>query len=360
MDVYEKLREILDAHPTGAPESKAFDEILRILFTREEAAIALHMNFSPKSVETISAASGIPLQETEKMLEAMADKVVVFSREKDGKRSYGLLPTIPGLFEYPLMRGGGTPVLDRLGKLWVEYHDESLAASFVGKPTPLARIVPVEQSIEASMTIHSYEQVSELIKKADYIALAHCACRVSADACDAPKEVCLFFDAPGRFLVERRYAREISREEAYRVLDQSEEAGLVHTSNNSADKAGFICNCCTCCCTILTCWTRLNLPHAFATSGFQARVDTGACTGCGICADERCPVGTIEMNDSAAGIDEEKCIGCGLCVTACPADAITLVRRLEAPAVPSTIQETGMKVLMEKGKLERFLDVMKR
>jgi ferredoxin len=360
MDVYEKLREILDAHPTGAPKSKAFDEILRLLFSPEEAAIALHMNFSPKPVESIASAAGLPMAHAEKMLEAMAGRVVVFSREKDRKRSYGLLPTIPGLFEYPLMRGGGTPMLDRLGKLWVEYHDESLAASFAGKPTPLTRVVPVEQSIEATMTIHAYEQVSELIGKADDIALGHCACRVSAGACDAPTEVCLFFDAPGRFLVQRGYARKITREEARRVLDISERAGLVHTSNNSRDKAGFICNCCTCCCTILTCLTRLGLPHAFATSGFYAGVDADACTGCRVCADERCPVKAIEIVDDMAQIDGEKCIGCGLCATACPAGAMTLTRRTREPAVPSTIQETGMKVLAEKGKLDRFMEIMKK
>jgi len=33
MDAYEKLREILDASPTGAPASNAFEKILKILFT---------------------------------------------------------------------------------------------------------------------------------------------------------------------------------------------------------------------------------------------------------------------------------------------------------------------------------------
>jgi hypothetical protein len=28
MEIYEKLRKILDAHPSGAPKSKAFEEIL--------------------------------------------------------------------------------------------------------------------------------------------------------------------------------------------------------------------------------------------------------------------------------------------------------------------------------------------
>ena len=45
METYERLQEILDSHPTGAPKSAAFDEILRILFTPEEAALAVQMSF---------------------------------------------------------------------------------------------------------------------------------------------------------------------------------------------------------------------------------------------------------------------------------------------------------------------------
>ena len=33
MDSYEQLREILDAHPSTAPQGEAIHEILRILFT---------------------------------------------------------------------------------------------------------------------------------------------------------------------------------------------------------------------------------------------------------------------------------------------------------------------------------------
>ncbi len=353
MDVYERLREILDTHPSGAPESKAFDEILRILFTAEEAEIAIRMSFSPRPVEDIAAAAGIPTEEAEYILESMADKAIIFSREKGGVLTYGLLPTIPGLFEFPLMRGGGAPIHERLGKLWTKYRKDGLSASFAGNPTPMTRVVPVERSLDAAIQIHPYEEVVKLIEKADFIALANCACRVSVGACRSPREVCLFFDAPARFLVERRYAREISREEAHRVLDRAEEAGLVHTSSNSADRASFICNCCPCCCIILTCRTRLNLAHGFATSGFRPRVDSDACTGCGICADERCPMGAIEIKDAAV-IDEGKCIGCGLCVTACPVKAMTLIRRSEQPEIPATLKKMGIKVLIEKGKLKEI------
>jgi electron transport complex protein RnfB len=355
MDVYETLREILDAHPSGAPKSKAFDEILRFLFTPEEAELAVHMSFTPRTAVDIASTAGIAPDEAECLLEFMASKAVIFSREKGGTLFYGLLPTIPGLFEYPLMRGKSTPLHERLGKLWTKYRKDGLGESFAGNPTPLARVVPVGQAIDAAITIHPHEEVATLIEKAEYIALAQCACRVSVGACHAPREVCLFFDGPARFLAERRYAREISREEAHHVLNQAEEAGLVHTSSNSADRANFICNCCPCCCIILTCRTRLNVAHGFATSGFQPQVDTSTCTGCGICADERCPMSAVEIKNASAVVDIERCIGCGLCVSACPEKAMILVRRSESPDIPATRDDLGLKVLTEKGKLERFL-----
>jgi electron transport complex protein RnfB len=359
MDKYEKLREILDASPTGAPKSRAFDEILRILYSPDEADLAACMTLFPRPLEAIAADAGVDPDRAGRMLEAMADRAVVMSREKDGKRSYGLLPTIPGLFEFPFMRGALTPELARLAKLWDEYHRETQGAAFSGNPTPIARVIPVEQSVGTATHIHPHDEVARLIDTVDYVALGNCACRVSVDACDKPREMCLIFDAAGRFLVSRGFARQISRKEAHAVLDKAEETGLVHTSNNSADKASFICNCCSCCCTILTCRTRLGLPHAFAESAFQAHIDAGSCTGCSICADDRCPMGAIDASGDTAVLTPERCIGCGLCVSTCPTGSIGLVRRESPPEVLPTMREMGARVLSEKGKLEAFLSQMK-
>lgn len=358
MGSYEQLREILDSHPSTAPKGDAIDEILRILFTPDEAAIAVKMNFKPKNPASLATSSGVSESEAEKRLESMADKGIIFSRTKDGKKSYGLVPLIPGVFEFPFMKGGGTPMHDRLAKLWEAYHHESLGASFAGNPTPMMRVIAVEKSVTPKDQIHPYEEVKHLIENSNYVALTKCACRVSVAKCDKPKEVCLIFDGVGEFLVERGFARWISKSEGMKVLDEAEAAGLVHTSNNSADKASVICNCCPCCCTILRARTQLNHPHGFEPSRFTALVTSGDCIACGVCADDRCPMQAVEVGDDAAFVQEEKCIGCGLCVSTCPAGAMGLVERKQIPPVPATTQDMAIKVLQEKGRLDAFMKVM--
>ena len=245
-----------------------------------------------------------------------------------------------------------------LGKLWEEYHHEALGSAFAGNPTPLMRVVAVEKSIPSQDRIHPYDEVKNFINTANFIALADCACRVSVEKCDKPKDVCLIFESAGEFLVERGFARKISKEEGLKVLDKAEKAGLVHTSNNSADKANLICNCCPCCCTVLRGKTQLKHPHAFEPSRFAAFVKSDDCTGCGICEDERCPVKAITITDDIALVNEAECIGCGLCVTGCPLEAIELIERKQLPAVPASTQEMAVKVLREKGRLEAFMKVM--
>ncbi len=358
MDIYEQLREILDAHPSTAPKGEAIHEILRILFTPEEAAIAVSMSFKPKSPAVLGRSAGVDENKAALLLESMADKGVIFSKNKDGKKLYGLVPLIPGVFEFPFMKGGGTPMHERLARLWEAYHTESLGASFAGNPTPMMRVVAVEKSVTPEHQVHPYDEVRRLIENAGYIALTKCACRISVAKCDKPKEVCLIFEGVGEFLVERGFARHISREEGIRVLDQAEEAGLVHTSNNSADRASVICNCCPCCCTILRARTQLDHPHAFEPSRFAAFVKRDDCVGCGLCAEERCPMQAVEILEDVSFVHEEKCIGCGLCVSTCPSGAMGLMERKQVPAIPATMQDMAIQVLQEKGRLEAFMKVM--
>jgi Na+-translocating ferredoxin:NAD+ oxidoreductase subunit B len=359
MDTYERLQEILDSHPSGAPKSAAFDEILKILFTPQEAALALQMSFAFRSAVDLAARAGLAEEVARQLLEAMADKAIIQSRTKDGTTSYALLPTIPGLFEFPFMKGGGQPIHEKLGKLWQQYHHEALGGEFAGTDTPLMRVVPVEETIEDKAGVLPYERARSLVDGASYIAVTECACRVSVHACDKPREVCLIFGPTAQFLVERGYARAIDKEQAYGVLKKAADSGLVHTSNNSADRGNLICNCCSCCCTVLRGRTQLNIPHAFAPSAFNAVIDSELCTGCGVCKDERCPMEAIEIDNDVARVTVDRCIGCGVCVGACPTDAISVAERKDRPEIAPTVRDMGMTILEKKGKLQRFIEIMK-
>jgi electron transport complex protein RnfB len=360
VDKYDKLRVILNKNPAGAPQSKAFDEILRILFTPEEVEVALGMTFVPKTAPQIADTVGIATEKVANLCESMADKGIVFSRKKAGEMGYALLPTIPGLFEFPFMGGQPHPQLPRLAELWEQYHSEALGDEFAGSETPFMRVIPVEQTIDSRSEVLPYETVSTMLDSAKTFGLAHCACRTSVGACDRPLETCLMFDKTARFLIDRGFAREITKEEAKNTLRLSEEAGLVHSCNNSQHRLTVICNCCSCCCTVLRGLTERQNPNAFARSRWHASVDADSCTGCGTCRDERCPVNAIDLENDVAAVASNQCIGCGLCVSTCPEEAITMIQRTSPASPPATITEMGMKILVEKGRLQDYLDLNKR
>jgi Na+-translocating ferredoxin:NAD+ oxidoreductase subunit B len=104
MDIYESLREVLDAHPSTAPPAESILEILKILYTPEEAGVAVIMSFKVKPLSEIAEKAGLDEETALKHLEAMADKGIIMSRYKNGEKYYGLLPLIPGVFEFPFMK----------------------------------------------------------------------------------------------------------------------------------------------------------------------------------------------------------------------------------------------------------------
>jgi DNA-binding transcriptional ArsR family regulator len=90
-DLYEKLRELLDVHPMGCPPAPEIIEILKILFTEDEARVALGLGFRPFTVYEIAARAGVDSQAAGLHLESLADKGMVFARRK--KRCLGVCPS---------------------------------------------------------------------------------------------------------------------------------------------------------------------------------------------------------------------------------------------------------------------------
>ncbi|HWP98319.1 MAG TPA: 4Fe-4S binding protein [Syntrophomonadaceae bacterium] len=358
MDSYKWLQERLNTHAAGAPAHEAFTKILKIMFSPEEAEAACHLTFVPQSLNKLAKKSGMDEKRLEELLEALADRGAITGLKMKAQTAYCLLPTVPGIFEFPFMRADRHPQIAELSQLWDQYHKEAFAKAFAGSPTPQMRVIPVQKAIPLTSEVLTYDQVAEMINKAKTYSVTNCACRVHMGfKCDHSIEVCLAFDNIAKLLVDRDRARWIDKEEALNILSKAEDEGLVHCMNNSGDKPTLICNCCSCCCTLLRGITEFNAPSIIATAGYIIEFDEAECIGCQLCLEDRCPMKIISAKDDIVDLDSERCIGCGLCVSVCPTGALRMQRRGVVPPVPSTGKELMTTILNEKGKLTDFTNL---
>ncbi len=202
---------------------------------------------------------------------------------------------------------------------------------------PLIRIIPARKAIAANPEIKPeqvlwYEDIVEMMRRGDTIGVVDCDCRRIYEYCDKPLLNCFHF---GRNMVEYEVGRggrmkEITLEEAIRLSDEAEDAGLVHsTPGNNASLSGVICNCCSdCCSTFEPALHSGRINEIVGPSRFQAAVNQELCKSCRTCV-ERCPFGAIEMQEvdgsdkPKALVNKEKCLGCGVCVIGCQQKALT-------------------------------------
>ncbi len=354
-NTYEKLRERMDLNPLGCPPAPEIIEILKLLFTEDEATIALGLGFFPLTTEEISHRTGIKKEFVKGHLEALADKGVVFARKKEDVWGYSMVNTFH-LFENPYRKGIHDDLIRQLTPLWKIYLP--IFGKNVGnKKTAFSRVIPINKKIETTSEVLPYEQVSELINKAKTVGIGHCSCRELEQNCDAPKETCMMFDNTCNYLIDRGFAKSITKKEALKRIKEFDEAGLVRLVNNTQDKLEFVCHCCSCCCGILSAYSKYGNIGAFSRSAFLPEWNMEECIGCGICADGKCPTLCIEIENGKPEVKIDNCIGCGICSSICPNDAIKLVRSLDIPNPPANLMEFGLDILQENGKLEAFIDV---
>jgi ferredoxin len=149
-------------------------------------------------------------------------------------------------------------------------------------------------------------------------------------------EACLFIWSEEGAYEDDELIRAISQEEALRILRESEDSGLIHTTANVGDHGSILCNCCPCCCPTLRGVIEFQRPTVVAHSDFRAAVEGTACVGCGDCV-ERCHFDALSLPEGVCVVDPARCMGCGLCAAACPVDALSLVRRPEGETPPTPV-----------------------
>ncbi len=371
---YIELRERLDRYPVGAPETKDMYEVLRLLFTEEEARIASRMPMAPATAGKIARRTGIEKDKVEKILTEMSFKgsMMDFHHQRSGKTFYMLPPTVVGFFEFSLMRRREDLPQKELAEAMhnIFENDDIFAHEVFQQQTQVGRALVHETALpdDDITEVLDWERASMIVSEAKKRAVSLCYCLHKAQhagkGCDKPEEICLSLGQGAEWLTSKNLGREISKEEALDLLAAAREHGLVHIADNIVREPTFICNCCGCCCGMLGAINNHGISNAVHTTGFIASVDTDACKGCGKCA-RRCPINAITIKEKPgkngkkikwAEVDKSICLGCGVCESACKFDALTMKKRKNRKVLtPQSTLDRILTMAIERGKLQHFL-----
>jgi NAD-dependent dihydropyrimidine dehydrogenase PreA subunit len=350
-DLYRRLQQLLDTYSMGFPatESGIELEILRHLFSEEDAGLFLALTPRLETPEAVAPRIGLTAERAAARLEEMARRGLLFRLEGDGRVKYGTIPFVHGIFEFQVKN------LDReLAEMVGRYSEEAFDRAMQQGADLFLRTVPVQRSVDLTQHIARYEDAVAMLRGKSGIVVTDCICRKKMDivegACARPMEACFMFGSMGQYYLDRGMGRKIDVEEAVSILSKCQEAGLVTQPSTSQNPAGM-CNCCGDCCGVLRALNKHPRPAELVFSNHYAAVDSETCSGCEACL-ERCQMNALAMDDDGlAVVDPDRCIGCGLCVTTCPTEALRLVPksgdRLRVP--PATTAEQMRAMAQKRG-----------
>jgi Pyruvate/2-oxoacid:ferredoxin oxidoreductase delta subunit len=313
------------------PQSERFRRILQKLVTPEEGELLLLLPAEPAE---LAQKSGMDEEAAQRKLQEFMERGLVI---RTSKGLFCFAHDMTQLHDANLASAEkwiDTELLD----LWRDFRDNEWAQIMAGglgdSYVQFIKVLPAWKAMERSPDLGELlpeEDIRELIRGADPVAVVPCTCRRSIRGCDLPVDVCLQFNRGAEYAIDRGAGRRISAEEAIAIAGEAEEAGLVHTwASGIQRRLTAICNCCRDCCDIFAIGMEVgNVEQVLEKSRFRAEVDQELCTGCQDCV-ERCFFEIIEMKKSPpsrilkATIDAEKCFGCGLCAVVCEPEAITM------------------------------------
>ncbi|MEI6669164.1 MAG: 4Fe-4S dicluster domain-containing protein [Acidobacteriota bacterium] len=372
-DVYRALGKKIDGLTLRAPWSETFHQLLKELYSAEEADLVVRMPYSPTTISHLEHTTGYSQSTLERVLEGLCLKGLVVDYFQGDRYRYMLSPLAIGIFEFTMMRTGEGIDHKACATLFHEYlssGDVWQANLGTGQQLQIMRTLPHEQAVAPAehVEILDFEKAVSLVDAQTQFAVGTCSCRheklhVGAKRCDVPLETCLSMASSATYLVRRNLARPIEKSEVLDRLVQARDLGLVINADNVQRGAGFMCLCCGCCCNMLLGISQFGYPHALVTSNYLAAVDDATCDGCLKCK-KACPIDAIALErlvepigkkKARPVVDESICLGCGVCALSCTTHAMSLHHRPQRVLYPETTFEKTILQSLEVGTLQNLL-----
>jgi len=328
-DYYKK---IADYYKFG--KSLRLVDLLKDIFSEKEAKI---ISFLPGTSFDISKKININSIEVKKVLIDLFYRGVVIVEKLNGEDIFKL-PEDVGvfmdmvLFDLNRYSKKGKSFYDR----WKEFYNQEYLIQIAANEEDLGlRVIPVNESfqVKESSRIQTLEDIKKILKNAKIISVENCACRTRERNCEYPLEVCIGLDDLAEYCIERNIGRKISFKEAFNIIKKAESKGLVHMTANS-DNPNVICNCCTCCCSLMKAVIETGNKKALIKSRYRARVNSDLCDNCLICT-KTCYFKCLINKDGQLYQNINNCYGCGLCTIVCPQKAVKLIEVEKEDFIPS-------------------------
>jgi len=331
-DIYSELIKKIN-YPD--PKSERLLRMFRKLANSDEARLLLEL---PSELPDLARKLGIGEDAVRKMIRELTEKGLIITTGK-GPRMVRDVTQFHDANLASSEKWVDTELLD----LWKDFYEVEWFPTMGSIPADayvqVIRVVPAWTAIERSPDIapgqlQKEENLKDLVKSADAIAVIPCTCRRSMRRCHAPLHNCVLFNRGAEYAIGRGAGRRISVDEAMAIFAESEKLGLVHTWPFFASPhLNEVCNCCIDCCGIFDAGLKYGtIDRILEKAHVQANVNQEDCNGCQDCV-ERCFFGAIEMQKSPsskklkAAVKADKCFGCGACVLGCDVSAIAMKLR---------------------------------
>lgn len=281
--------------------------ILEPVVTEEMAEVALCMKIRKKyTAEEIAPLCNKSVDETAKLLWDLAVAGVCFVNKINGVDTYWYDTWVPGIMEMMVNNRENVKKYPQIAEAFESYGrvrgPKSTGAFPVG--VGLMRVIPIEKAIDGETRKASYEEVSKYLNENDIFTVSDCSCRVArksmGEGCGhLAEDMCIQMGHAAEYYIRTGRGRQITREEAFEIIDRAEENGLMHQIPNldGSGKTHAICNCCGCSCL------------ALRTASMFKNVD-------------------MVRSNYVSKVDKDKCVACGECVVNCPVNALKLGQKL--------------------------------
>ncbi len=346
---YGKLRDFLDRQAAGFPATDTGSDIdlLKLMFTPEQAEVEIHMKMAPESAEVIAKRCSKAVEETTRILESMVKDGLIMPVPGKGRNYYMVLQYITGFGENVWAYRLNPEMAEAIDRYSEDVHFDTW---LVGQKQ--MRVVPVNEAVEiAKAEVATYNDIKQMITSHKDISVSPCPCRQLAKnlgrGCDHMIDTELSFDFIARYRIDNGFGRRLTREEALEFVKAAEEEALIVSPVNAREQIAM-CFCCGCSCYWVKGLKIQDRPADYVMSSYYAAVDESKCTKCGTCI-ERCQIDARVEGDRVMKVDLARCIGCGLCVSRCPTGASTLVMKEHPERPPSTLLSRYAEIGQERG-----------